>query len=179
MFSVKNAVVALVLHLHHERIVFGAVVGVVEGRRHRVLVRGIGLAMQSSAAAARRIQRYRRGTRRSRRSADRRESRAGPASRGEPSARSEMVTRTTALRSFPSSASAANSSTSPPERHVNREGHHPGRREILERRAECRRGSCRTTGVAASSAGSTARAAVASRESGQPRRGRDPRRPHR
>ena len=42
----EEPVVALVLHLHHERVVLGTVVGVVEWRRHRILVGGIGLAVR-------------------------------------------------------------------------------------------------------------------------------------
>ena len=106
----EELVAALVLHLHHERVVLGAVVGVVERRRHRILVGRVRLAVRVRRQQRRRTRRCRRGTSRSRRSSDRRGRRAGRRRAREPSGRSEIITRTTAFRSLPSSASAWNSS---------------------------------------------------------------------
>ena len=84
------------------------------------------------------------------------------ASREEPSGRSEIISRTTAFLSAPSSASACSSATFPPEGAsivnvtVPVVAKSPGR-------SACRRDSCRTRSVAATSGGSTARSGCVDR----------------
>ena len=93
MFSVKNASLRWYFDLEHERVVLGAVVGVVERRRHRILVGRVGLAVRVRRQQRRRTRPCRRGTSCSRRSPDRRERRAGARRAPMPSGRSVSITR--------------------------------------------------------------------------------------
>ena len=159
----EERVAALILHLQHERVVLGAVVGVVERRRHRILVGGIRLAVRVRRQRARRTRPCRRGTSCSRRSSDRRRARAGWRRAPMPSGRSEIITRTTALRSLPSSASAWNSSDVAAGRDVDRERRRCRSSRSRPARVACRRGSCRSASAAAASAGSNDRSGCVER----------------
>ena len=167
MFSREEVVGALVLDLRDEGVVLGAVVGVVERRRHRILVGGIGLAVRvrrqqrevlGDARAERPIAGARGSPRKTR----------WPGARA-PSGRSATITRTTASRSRPSSASTCSSAMVASGRHVDHEERAPpsakssGPMGAVRTRAEPSR--------ATTSAGSTDRSG-ASPGSGRARRAR-------